>query len=72
MERVALGCAEAEILGQQPAAEERRTGERDLRRMAGRDVVERGGKGAHRSEHNGRPARVVALERLIERAAAID
>ena len=56
-ERVALGRGEGEVLGQQPAAEERRPGERDRRRPAGRDGVERGGQWAHRGEHSGRVPR---------------
>ena len=42
-----FGRVEGEILGQQPAAEERRPGERDRRRSAGRDVVVRGGQRSH-------------------------
>ena len=53
-EGVALGVGEGEVLGQQPAAEESRPGERDLRRPACRDRIERGGQWAHRDEHSGR------------------
>ncbi len=52
-ERVALVVAEGEVLGQQPAAEERRPGQRDRRRPAGGDVVERGGQGTHPREDSG-------------------
>ena len=52
-ERVALVVREGEVLGQQPAAEERRPGEPDRGRAAGRDVVVRVGQAAHPREDSG-------------------
>ena len=47
-EGLALVGREGEVLGQQPAAEQRRAGQGDACRAAGGDVVERGGQRAHR------------------------
>ena len=53
-ERVALLLAEGKVLGEQPAAEERRSRQRDGGRTSGRDVVVRGGEGTHPREDSGR------------------
>ena len=53
-ERVALVLAEGEVLGQQPAAEERRPRQGDRRGPTGGDVVVWGGQGTHPREDSGR------------------
>ena len=78
-ERVALLVREREVLGQEPAAEERRPGEPDRGRAAGGDVVIRVGQSAHPREDSGggagpgrvgrrgRRARVTARDRSRSR-----
>ena len=46
-ERLALVDREREVLGEQPAAEQGRAGDRDAGRTTGHDVVERGGQRLH-------------------------
>ena len=69
-ERLALVGREGEFLGQQPAAEEGRSGEPDRRRAAGRDVGIRVGQGAHHAEDTGPPGPSPDRVRTIERTAA--
>ena len=64
-EVVALVLAECEILGQQPAAEQRRPRQTDRCRAIGRDVVIWSGEGAHPREDSGRAPPV---ERTARRA----
>ncbi len=52
-EHVPLFLAEREVLGQEAAAEQRRAGDPDRRRPAGRDVVERCRQRSHPGEDSG-------------------
>ena len=52
-ERVPFGRWEGQVLRQQAAAKEGRSGEGDLGGAAGRDGIERGWQGTHAPEHSG-------------------
>ena len=52
-ERVPFVDREGEFLGQQPCAQQGRSGEGDVCRSTRRDVVERGWQGSHRVEYRG-------------------